>query len=378
MNKKNRKSKKKEWKELLLWLLVLLLIAGAVFGLYFFLSRGDDKEPSNELNYDYDLSQYIRLGPYTSLSARFEDTESVDDKTLEEAVFQLRLTYADFVDQTDTVEKNCRVTVTLSLYEDGALLEEYPEEGYTFIVGLESNAAIDGALDRVIEGAALGDTVRSAYQFPESVTEYGSFAGRAILAEAKITAIHKPRIPELDDEIAAQISGDETVTAETFYDWVEARLLETREQLKQTAVWEAFLASCEVLQYPETELQVYIRKLRSQNEQMAELYGVSYDEYLRVFLQMSAADAEEEYLEKAQEQVKIDMACIAVADALGIVLSEEEYQAELVQYYEEENESYGFSSPEEFEAVRTRELIERSIRFDRAFLIMLEGAVPLP
>jgi FKBP-type peptidyl-prolyl cis-trans isomerase (trigger factor) len=166
-------------------------------------------------------------------------------------------------------------------------------------------------------------------------------------------------------------------TVEEFRQQLKSDIHLRKEEKKRQAVFEAFMNSVNVLQYPEAELNEYIETYQKDSKDLAEQLGISYEEYLREYLGTDLATFQALALSDAQERVKEDMACIQVSRLLGVTLTEEEYAAGLQEFYDLNSSSGNYESLEKFEEYHTRKEIEGRLLWIKALDEMVRTAVRL-
>ena len=323
--------------------------------------------------YDYDLAKYVEFGDYMGVRAVFEDPGVCTEKEIDDAIFQVLLTYAQFTQSNEPAALYDKVKIDVSLFLEGKYLEDYAQSGLELILGSDSNGNMLKALADVLEGAVAGDLRETQYTFPAEDSSLGSWAGQTVLVQGKVLAVYDPQIPECTDEFVVGLGEYGFGTVEEFRNAVKADILENKENSKNQAVFDAFMETVKVKKYPEKELAQYIEKYKNDINEVAQYYEMSYEEYVTGYLGYTLQDIETMARADAESRVKVDMVCIQVSRLMGTTLSEEEYRAGLEQYYQ--SEMMEFSSVEEFEAYYTREIIWESVRWDKSLKVILENAV---
>jgi len=327
--------------------------------------------------YNYDLSKYVELGNYEGVRASFKNSDEVTQEEMDEILYQLRLAHAVFNEEKDVAEKYDQVTVDLKVLCDGVSVEDAAQENYQVILGLESVGDIENALRPALVGKRVGDAVQAEATLSADQNVYGDLAGKAVLLSATVKKIHAPDLPELDVDFVLSVTMGEFGDVATFVEDLRASTISYRWEEKQTRVLDAFMESCRVLQYPEKEINEYKKQYRTEIETQASLYGLTYDQYVTNYMKMTFQQVEEQYNQKARQQVKADMVMLYLPRVMGTTLTEEEYQMLLQSYFEADGESVGVSSAEEYEKKFTRESLTKSFLWDKSFMEVLENAVPV-
>ena len=130
--------------------------------------KEEEREAKKYLPYDMDLSEYITLGDLTAVQAEFDDPSLCEESEIDEAIFQILLTQANFeeVPATQKAELYNRVTVNLAVMQNGEVLADYSRIDYQVVIGLETENGEDLALSQALLGAVVGESRSVEYTFP--------------------------------------------------------------------------------------------------------------------------------------------------------------------------------------------------------------------
>ena len=342
--------------------LVFICVAGT--------SCGSEKSPARR--YDYDLSEYVKIGPYLGIEAPFADPDSCTEEEIDTAVFQVMLTYADFSEEKDVVEKYDQAIVDFSLVQNGVTMEDYSQSDYPLIVGLYLGRDLDEALADALIGARQGEVRSVDYTFPDDVQSLGSWAGQTVTVQGLVKRILRANVQECTDAFVQSLDGYAFQTVQEFRDAVREDLKTNKSQQKRAMVLQAFSDSVEVIRYPEKEIDDYIAQDRAQLEELAKEENMTYEEYLS-----SIGSDDEEVasaaLKEAQERVKADMASIQVCRLMQTTLNDEEYNTALQALFE--TEKGNFSDCAEMEAYYTPAVLRDSFLWQKSFEVMVDNAV---
>lgn len=325
--------------------------------------------------YDYDLTEYVTIPDPRAIKAEFADPTVCTAEEIDEAIFQIMLSYADFNKKDGgTVEKYNKVKIDFSLEMDGKALEGYSEKDREVIVGYEGNGDLDAVLGEALIGKKAGETASAEYTYPLVSAELGFFAGKTVTVFGEVKEIYQQSIPECTDEFAKQFQEEGIETVDDLRAYLETEILSGKQTAKEYAVLNAYLAGVEVKKYPEAELQAYVDKYMQEMEAAAEQMGMTAKEYTE-YLGMTEAELNEDAESDAKARVRNDLACIQGSRVMGTTLSDKEYREGLENYYD--NEGGNFNSAEEFEAYYTKDIIYESVLWDKTFLAMLDKAIRL-
>ena len=322
--------------------------------------------------YDFDLSEYIKMGDYMGVEAKYEDESSCTEEEIDDAVFQITLSHAQFSEKEGTAELYNKVKFDFSLYLGEEELEDYAQNGYELVIGAKTNGDIEMLLGAQILGARAGDERSISYTYPET-TESGILAGQTVTAAAKVLNVYQHSIPECNEEFVQALDGYEFETVADFRESVKSDILEQREQDKLDAVWTAFCETVEVIRYPEKELDYYRQDYKNHYQKMAESIDMELSEFAETYLAMDGDTFEESIESYAQELVKNDMIFTQLSRLMEITLTQEEYENGVQRYFENEEEN--FASLEEFLSYYTEETVRQNLIWDKALRTMVDNAV---
>ena len=194
-----------------------------------------------EGRYNYDLSEYISLGQYQPISVYFEDPSVATEEEIDDALFQVMLSYADFKEkEADAVaERYNSLEMVYDLYYNGEAMEDYHEEEYSIVIGSDNLGDLDYLLGEAFIGAKVGDTKKIEYTFPEDDYSLGFWAGITVEAEGTLTRIYQHNVPECTDEFVRSLEGYSFETIADFREQLAAEIRQAKEEKKADAVYYA-------------------------------------------------------------------------------------------------------------------------------------------
>ena len=327
--------------------------------------------------YDYDLSEYVTIPDPRAIQAEYDDPSVCTPEEIDEAIFQIMLSNAGFTGKEGgVVEKYNKVELSFVVELDGEVQDAYSQENHSIIVGYEGNGDLDYVLGEALIGKAVGETASADYTYPPSALELGSFAGKTVTVKGTISKIYSHSIPEFTELFVQQMNMEGIETIEDFRVYLDMEILASKRSAMEAAVLDAYLAGVTVKKYPEAELQDYKNRYIENVKSIANQFGMTVDEYMKLYMGSTEGELESLALSDAQTRVKNDLACIQGSRVMGTTLTEEEYQEGLTGYFET-NGAGEFESEEEFEAYYTREILYESILWDKTFQVMVENATPI-
>lgn len=215
---------------------------------------------------------------------------------------------ADFVGRIDGEE-----------FEGGSAADQVIEIG--------AGRLIDDFEDQ-LKGASAGDSVEVEVTFPD---EYGApeLAGKEAVFSVDVKEVREKLLPDADDDFAVEASEFETI-ADLRAD-IETRIAEAfserAEQDFRVAAIDAVVARATV-EVPDEILRARGQERWERVERQIAGQGMNPDSYL----QMQGKTREEvieESLPDAEQEIKREAVLVAVAEAEGIEVTDEEMEAEL-------------------------------------------------
>ncbi|MBR2615469.1 MAG: hypothetical protein IKC69_02200, partial [Clostridia bacterium] len=244
------------------------------------------------VRYDYDLSRYIYIPQYRNLAITCQDPEVCTDKEIDDALTQVLLSYATFEEKEEqVVERFNRVKFDYQMYLNGKELEDYHEENYIVVVGSEGYGDLDYTIGMALIGAKRGEERETEYTFPENDPEVGTWAGQTVILKAKVKTVEQHFLPECNDDFVASLEGEggTFATVAEFREALRESILYKKETAMVNAVFETYMTSVKVLEYPEREVQYYVDLEWESVVQTAALLSMSEDDYLGAYLGVDRA-----------------------------------------------------------------------------------------
>ena len=268
-----------------------------------------------------------------------EKPEEVTDEEVENSIQSTLESMAESKEITDRAVKDGDITnIDFVGKIDGKKFDGGSAEAYDLTIG--SDSFIYGFEDSII-GHKVGDKFDWEGKFPD---DYGNtdYAGKDVTFTITVNSITEQVIPELTDEIVAQLS-EESKNVKEYKEEVKKQLEEDNESSYNDSlsseVWEAVLNNTEVKKYPDGEKEDIEKQLREQYEQMAEAYEMEFADLLEQ-MGMDEETFNQQAALAAEESVKSQMVVDAIAKKEKIELDDETYEKEVKNLAEK----YGYES----------------------------------
>lgn len=278
------------------------------------------------------VSPEVELGDYKSLSAT-KAPVTVEDSEIDEQINQMLERSARFISvEGRAVENGDMVAIDFEGFVDGEAFEGGKAENYDLTIG--SGSFIPGFEEQIV-GHNTGDEFDINVKFPSEYAE--NLADKDAVFKIKIHEIKKKELPELNDEFAKDVSEFDTIAD------LKADLHKNLEQRKQdestAAVDDQLLEQLAGLVKAEIPDAMIERRMDESVNEFAyrmQAQGMDLDTYLQ-FTGMTKESFRESLREKAETQVKINLALDKVIELEEIAVTEEAIDAE----YKKLAEMYG-------------------------------------
>ena len=159
------------------------------------------------LTYTFNITLYpeVQLGEYKGIEVEADDSE-FDESVLEKELEEVRKRNARLIDVERAAQNGDRVTIDFEGFVDDVAFEGGKGEDYDLELG--SGTFIPGFEEQLI-GAAAGEVRDVNVTFPEEYTP--ELAGKAAVFKVVVKGVQEQELPELDDELAKDISDFDTM-----------------------------------------------------------------------------------------------------------------------------------------------------------------------
>jgi trigger factor len=312
-----------------------------------------------------------KLGEYLGLEVEKPSTD-VPDEIIDGEVERLRegMSSLNPVDRPAAEGDHVLVDFVGSL--DGVEFEGGSATDHMIEVG--SGQLIDDFEEQII-GASAGDEVKVEVTFPE---EYGAaeLAGQDAVFMVAVKEVREKELPEVDDDFAAEASEFDTLDelradiASKLSEGAEQRI----EQEFRVAAVDAAVENAEI-ELPEEIVRARgVERWERVERQMAQ-QGMNPDTYL----QMQGKTRDEivdESLPDAEQEIRREAVLVAVGEAEGIEVSDEEMESEL-EHMASHERTTAAKLLERLKRDGRHEMIAADIRVRKAIDVIAESAKPV-
>ena len=248
-------------------------------------------------------------------------TEAAVDKELQ--------VYVDRATQLIAVDRAAELGDTTVIDYVG-LKDNVPFAGGTaqdYSLELGSGTFIPGFEDGVV-GMAAGDIKDIELSFPETY-HAEELAGAAVVFQVKCKEVKAKQPPVLDDEFAKDVSEFDTM--EEFRASLKEKVIDRNMQQSEAQFRQALLGQlCDQIdiELPAAMVETQVDRFVDNYAARLEQQGISMDMYMQ-YMNIDMAKIREDLREPAILQTKQQLALDAVAAAEGIVITDEDVEAEV-------------------------------------------------
>jgi trigger factor len=286
-----------------------------------------------EFSIEIGVRPRAKLGEYKGLEVGRREPQ-VEDSAIDEELERLRERFATLETVERPAENGDHVVIDYVGKIDGEPFQG--GEGRDQLLELGSGRLIPGFEEQLV-GAAAGDERSVEVEFPEDYP--GDLGGKEATFEVKVTEVKGKRLPELDDELASESAGFETLSE--LREDIATRLKEGDERAIEREFEEAVVeAAVEEAQVEVPDKLIHARAHEMLEQMMDALgrQGISKEAYLRIAgkdEETLAHEAEPEAASALQREAVL----AAIVEAEHLEPSEERLLEELQPAAQQSGES---------------------------------------
>lgn len=344
-------------------------IASAALALGLLLSASACAEKQTYNVYNYDLSDYVKLGTYKGVAVDVASYE-VTDEEIQQHVLMARSNYAEAKEKTGPAAMTDQVVIDYVGYLDGVAFEGGTAEDQDLTLG--SGAYIDGFEDGLV-GVKPGETVTLNLTFPNPYPNNPDLAGKPVQFVVTVNRIFEQVLPDYTDAFVLSYYGYESTAS--FEAALRASLEEqyASEQLYEriSQVWNKVMNEAEILQIPQAEYDAKVAEYTEYYTSQAEAQGISLNEYASTVMGMTVKEYQDWLETTINDTIKEELVLYYIAREENITVSNEEYQDGAAEYAA----YYGLGSVLELESYFDVEEIKQSLLFDEVLEYLADQAI---
>ena len=307
------------------------------------------------------LKPEVTLGTYKGIEVE-KPTYTVEDADVDREIEQEREKNARFVGVERPVENGDRVILDYSGSVDGVAFDGGTAEEQTLVIG--SGTFIPGFEEQMV-GMAVGEEKNITVTFPE---EYHAenLAGKEAVFAVKVRDVHVKELPALDDEFAKDVSEFDTLEELRA---AKRKTMEERAARNEKTATEnvCIKAVCDAatVEVPACMTDRQINYMLQDMAYRLSMSGISLEDYCKY----TGTDIEalrESYRTEAEARVKMQLVIEAVGKAEKIACTDEELEAEIAEYAEQNGTDVASFKAQlkedDFDYLRDRKVAEKTIQ----------------
>ena len=287
----------------------------------------------------------VTLGEYKNLGIEKEVAEVTDDDVSAD-IERARDRASRFVEVTD---RPAKLDDQVNIDYAGCLGDEQFDggtaQGHDLVLG--SGSFIPGFEDQLV-GAEAGSEVEVNVTFPEQY-HAENLAGKPVVFKVKVNSIQEKQTPALDDEFVKDVSETANTVEEykaEIREKLEKQANEKAEAAFENAVIEKVSENAEI-DIPAAMIEDQIDSMLRDMEMRMMYQGMKLDDYFK-YTGQTREQVREMYKPTAEERVRTQLVIEAVMKAEGIQATDEEIDAEISKYADQNKKSL-----DEFKAMLT-------------------------
>lgn len=269
----------------------------------------------------------VELGEYKGLKATKKSTKvTADEVKAELARMQEQNSTVSDVDDR-AVKKNDIVVIDFEGFVDGKAFEGGKAEKYELTIG--SNQFIPGFEDQII-GHKIGDKFDVNVKFPEDYQ--ADLASKDAVFKIKLHGIKVKDVPALDDEFAKDVSEFDTLDElkKDIKKQLEKRKNDDDENELHNTLLEEVAKGIKA-EIPEAMIEKTIDDDVNEYSYRLQSQGLKLETYLK-YTGMDMKGFREGFKERAETQVRLNLALEKIIEKEKIEVTEEDIEAEYKKY----------------------------------------------
>lgn len=310
-------------------------------------------------------STLVELGEYKGLTYTPMDTTVTDEEVETEVQYMLANSYTK--NEQEIVTETSYVNIDYVGKKDGVAFDGGTASSQE--LSIENSGYIEGFAESIV-GMKVGETKVCPMTFPEDY-HAEDLAGQDVVFTITVNSCWEQLPAELNDEFAVENGYD---NVDTLYAGIREQYEISKQQDAEADMQYQILQKVidnSTFEMNEDEITLYVNDLKSQYETYASYYGYDLETYVTLASGMTMTEFEDQCREIAIYRIQNPLVQMAVAEAEGLVLTEEEYTERAKEYME----YYGYTTIEELEEAYTKETVELQLTSDMAVEFLTANAV---
>jgi len=308
----------------------------------------------------------VTLGKYKGIQIK-KIEYNVSDEDIEHELGHMAEKNARLVSVEDRpVESGDITVIDFEGFVDGVAFDGGKAENHELTIG--SNTFIPGFEDQII-GMKLEEEKEINVKFPEQYFS-ANLAGKDAMFKVKLHEIKKKEMPEINDELAKDISEFDTI--EELKNSIKEK---QEEQNKSRAKYETEDAVIKAVseeakvEIPAGMIEMEIDNMAQDIETRLRYQGMNLDQYLKM-MNKTMDDFRSENKEQAENSIKTRLVLEAVAKDAAIEVTEEEISSKI----KEMAENYGKKEDEVKDNPELIRYVTEGLKSEKTINYLVENA----
>lgn len=274
----------------------------------------------------------VALGDYKGLEVTKQET-AVTDEEIEQQLKDQQNRLAELVVKEEgAIEEGDTAVIDFEGFQDGLAFEGGKGENYSLEIG--SGSFIPGFEEQLV-GAKAGESKDVVVTFPE---EYhaAELAGKEATFKVTVKEVKAKELPELDDDLAAEIDPD-VETLDELRTKLKEKAVSEKETSADTALRDDLVekaAENATVEIPEVMIESEVNRMLQEYDQSLQMQGMNLDLYYQFSGQDEAA-LRAQMKEDAESRVRVALVLETIAEAEKIEAIEEDINSELEKMAEQ-------------------------------------------
>jgi trigger factor len=246
---------------------------------------------------------------------------TLSDEAIDEAVDRLRGQHSELETVERPAESGDSVVIDIEVVHDGEQVPGLTTDGYVYQVG---SGAVVPELDESLTGASAGDHLDFEADHPDADED------EPLIFSIDVTEVQESVLPEATDEWVSDNSEFDTLEElrDDFRTRLSANRIQQARSTRQNKLAEALSDLVADDQVPESMIDGEVENRAQDMALRLQQQGID----LATFLQLTGQTQEglaAELRSSAANSAKLDLALRAIAEAEGIVITDEDIDSEL-------------------------------------------------
>lgn len=277
------------------------------------------------VKYDYDLSEYIELGNYKGIYVTTNSYGINEEFYIKAQVESTLAYYARTVKVDRAAQLNDTVFINSTATIDGITFDGGTASNYPLTLG---SGTIGQEFENRLVGLKAGDHAEFDISVPDKDTEVAELRGKTVHYVVHIISVNGKELPEYTDAFVKAYLGYPSIEAyeESIVKALRENYLKNVYQHIIPQAWEEVEANTKVIKYPEKELREKYDNFIAGVQDYANVKDLTLAQCAKAFFNMTEDEFYAYAQSEAENDVKEEMICFAIARAENLTLTNEEFE----------------------------------------------------